>query len=96
MSSHQPQPWLRAPSLDTLLKVAAIIGGFGIAWGNINARLVAIEGEAPERRATREKIAGMSESIGVLEERSENQASATNKIEAAVQRIERYLLNGRD
>ncbi len=88
--------WFRSLSPRDLLQAVIILVAIGIAWGNVNARLVAIEGEAAERQATRKRIGEMSESIGILEERSLNQATTTNDVKAAVQRIEKYLLNGRD
>lgn len=96
MHNHQPQPWIKQITPADLLKAVVILVAVGVAWGNVNARLVAIEGEATERRQAREKIAGMSEDISVLKERSVNQDLTTKRIDSSVQRIERYLLNGKD
>lgn len=92
MHQHH-QPWLKPPSLDTLIKAAAVIVGFGIVWGDMNARLAVIEGEAPERKATRERIASMDTDIAV----TKSQAIDTNaRVQKLEQWFERYIIEGSD
>lgn len=89
MTAPHSQPWLKQITPGDVLKAVVFLIAIGIAWGNVNARLVAIEGEAPERKEARQKIGDMSTSIGILEERSKNQ-------EVSLRSIERLLRNGRD